>query len=66
MSIKKIRPKRSKQSSNLTVRMLYDRMGPDKMSDERGPGSIGRIQRSPLPSSGQSNAAQNKKTKENG
>jgi hypothetical protein len=66
MSIKKIRPKRSRVSSNLIVRMMDDRMGPDKMSDERGPGSIGRIQRSPLPSSGQSNAAQNKKSKENG
>lgn len=45
MSIKRISRKRTCQSSNLTIRMVYDRMmfdrmGPDKMSDLRGPGGI--------------------------
>jgi hypothetical protein len=64
MSIKKLPRKRSRVSSNLIVRMSEDRMGSDKMSDERGPGSIGRIQRPSFPSTGQSNAAKNKKTEQ--
>ena len=65
MSIKKLPRKISRQSTNLTVRMMDDRMGSDKMSAERGPGSFGRIQRPSFPSTGQSNAEKNKKTEQN-
>jgi hypothetical protein len=54
MSIKKTRPKTNRPSSNLTVRMLFDRMGSDKMMDDRGPGSLGSIKK-PAPSTGQTN-----------
>jgi len=58
MSIKKLSRKRSSQRSNLTIRMMYDRMGSDKMSSDRMgemrvPGSLGGSQK---PSSNQSNA----------
>ena len=41
MSIKKIRPKTRKPSGNLTIRMVLDRMGDDRMGEMRGPGSLG-------------------------
>lgn len=55
MSIKKIRPKTSRPSKNLTIRMAFDRMGDDRMSEMRGPGSLGGTQTPSLPSAGQSN-----------
>ena len=56
MSIKKTRPKSSKPSSNLTIRMMYDRMSDDRMGEMRGPGSLGGIKKPALPSTGHTNA----------
>jgi len=59
MSIKKIRPKTNKASSNLTVRMADERMASDRMINDRGPGSIaGRVQSPSYPPAGQNNFAQ--------
>ena len=55
MSIKKIRPKRSRPSSNLIVRMSDDRMSSDRMMVDRGVGSISGIRK---PSVAQSDAAE--------
>jgi hypothetical protein len=56
MSIKKTRPKSSRPSKNLTIRMVLDRMGDDRMGEMRGPGSLGGSQTPSLPSAGHSNA----------
>jgi hypothetical protein len=55
MSIKKLQRKRGSQPSNLTIRHTAGKMGPDRMSDLRGPGGI---QSPSAPLAGQDNLQQ--------
>ena len=55
MSIKKLQRK-SRQPSNLTIRMSDDRMATDRMSEMRGPG--GTVQRPSATLAGQDNSLQ--------